>query len=351
MDDQAFECEVETELHRWKKREAHFSHLFSLSPAMEKVILIEKLKWYDRTAMKFRGTKDMNERFALNLLKQERRQIARQLYPNPVFRVLQRLFWIPAKQRIQITGEGKAIDESCQRLNDQTRQLGFPDLSLSIRQLVSQGYPRFKLHTSSYLNKDERLDYELSVVKNHSGIYELRGYKASLYSEDQPGGKKEYYFSLSSGHEFNSRQAYNLLSGRSVQQQGVWRQLDFTDKHPDGSYRMKAFHPGYGFDLEKNVKLLLGRGGVDNEETKKLLEDLKNGEQVAVVLRKNGMEKYLFIEANPQFTALNIYNETHNKISLRSAIGNSLPKPTKLSTSEKQRHELYEVPKKEIRIR
>lgn len=351
MDNQAFGSKVEEELHGWKKREEHFSHLFSLSPGIEKVILAEKLKWYDRTALKFRDTKDLNERFALNLLKQERKKIAKQLYPNPIMRALQRFFLRPAKQRKEVSNEGRTIDESCRRLNDQVRQAGLPNLSLSVREQVMQGQPRFRLFTSSYLSKDERVDYELSVAKNPSGIYELRGYKVGLYMEGQPGEKREHYFSLNRGNEFNSRQAYNLLAGRSVQNESGWFQLDMTDKHPDGSYRMKVFNPGYGFDLEKNVKLLLGNDGFAKEETKKLLEDLKNGERVAVVFQENGLKKQLSIEANPQFNTLNIYNETGNKASLRSVLGISTPEPAKLSMSEKQQYEFNQIPKKAIRIK
>ena len=62
--------------------------LFSFSLSSNRALLKEKLEYYERIAARYRGTQDQEERFALRMLRQERNRIEKQLYPNPLIRLL-----------------------------------------------------------------------------------------------------------------------------------------------------------------------------------------------------------------------------------------------------------------------
>jgi len=66
---------VEAELNQWRSREERFSKLFSFSLSNNRALLKEKLDYYDRIAAKYKGTQDLDERFALRVLRQERNRI------------------------------------------------------------------------------------------------------------------------------------------------------------------------------------------------------------------------------------------------------------------------------------
>jgi hypothetical protein len=57
---------------------------------------------------------------------------------------------------------------------------------------------------------------------------------------------------------------------------------------------------------------------IDNE---KLIDDLKLGFQKSVVLVKDGKECQFYIEANPQYKSINIYDENFRKVTLNNALG------------------------------
>jgi hypothetical protein len=103
---------VETELNQWRSGEERFSKLFSFSLSSNKALLKEKLQYYDRIAAKHKGTQDLDERFALRMLQQERSKIEKQLYPNPVIRLLRRLLVAPVKEQIVIRKDNKKTEQN-----------------------------------------------------------------------------------------------------------------------------------------------------------------------------------------------------------------------------------------------
>lgn len=171
------------------------------------------------------------------------------------------------------------------------------------------------------------LDHQLSFVKDQNGWYQLDGYKTVLANESKPGERRHQFFNMQQGHEVNSIESYNLLSGRSVQVANTWMQLDFNDKDPKGNYRIKQFHSNYGYDLEKVLQQLPLKELDNKEEENKLREALKNGSRISVSFIKDGNEQHFYIEANPQFKSINIYDEHSRKITLQTALGNKTMEP------------------------
>lgn len=149
---------VEAEVNQWRSREERFNKLFSFSLSSNRALLIEKLKYYDRMAAKYKSTQNLEERFALKMLKQERRRMEKQLYPNLLIRLLRRLMVAPVKQQLAVGKENRRTEENSYALRQQAQRIGFPDLAAKIDEQIKQGQPQFSLPVSYYLNDKERVD-------------------------------------------------------------------------------------------------------------------------------------------------------------------------------------------------
>lgn len=313
---------VEMELSQWRSREERFSKLFSFSLSNNKSLLKEKLHHYERIGTKYKGSPNMDERFALRMLKQEKNKILKQLYPNLLVRLTRKVFIAPLIEQIAVRKDQKETEQNNQSLYEQVQRIGFRDLSATIDQQIRQDQDQFTIPSSYYINEKERLDHQLTFVKDQRGHYQFDGYKTILQDESKPEENKQHYFKMREGHVVDTTQAYNLLAGRSVQKEGFWMQLDLNDKDPNGNYRIKEFHSGYGYDLEKALQQLPLKELLSTTEAAKLKDALKQGSRQSVIIIKNGKEHRFYIEANPQFKSVNIYDEHSRKVTLATALGN-----------------------------
>ncbi|TRX30275.1 hypothetical protein FNW52_20350, partial [Flavobacterium sp. ZT3R18] len=300
---------VETELSQWRSREERFSKLFSFSLSNNRTLLKEKLHHYERIAAKYKSSQNLDERFALRMLKQEKNRILKQLYPNLLVRLVRKVLVAPLIEQISIRQDLKEVEQNSQSLHDLVQRIGFRDLSARIDQQISQGQDQFSIPVSYYINEKERLDHQLTFVKDQAGHYQFEGYKTALQNESKPEETRQHYFKMQEDYSIDTTQAYNLLAGRAIQKEGSWIQLDLNDKDSNGNYLIKEFHSGYGYDLEKAVQQLPLKELSNKTEADKLQDALKQGSRQSVILIKNGNEHRFYIEANPQFKLVNIYDE------------------------------------------
>ena len=313
---------VEMELNQWRSREERFSKVFNFSLSGNRSLVKEKLHHYERIGTKYKGTKNIEERFALQMLKQEKNKILKQLYPNVLVRLVRKLIIAPLIDQIAVRKDAKEEEKNNQSLYDQVQRIGFRDLSSKIEQQIKLGHEQFPIPVSYYVNEKERLDHELSFVKDQSGQYQFEAYKTTLQNESKPDEERSQYFKVQQGNSIDTTQAYNLLAGRSIQKEKSWIQLDLNDKDASGNHRIKEFHSGYGYDLEKALQQLPLKELNNKTQADKLKDDLKQGNRLPVTLIKNGNEHRFYIEANPQFKSVNIYDDHSRKITLSTALGN-----------------------------
>ena len=333
---------VEMELNQWRSREERFSKLFNFSLSNNRSMIKEKLHHYERIGTKYKGTKNVEERFALQMLKQEKNKILKQLYPNLLVRFVRKLLVAPLINQIAVRKDTKEEEKNNQSLRDQVQRIGFRDLSNQIDQQIKQGREQFTIPVSYYVNEKERLNHELSFVKDQSGQYQFEGNKTTLQNESKPEEDRSQYFKVHEGNSLITIQAYNLLAGRAVQKEKTWMQLDLNDKDAKGNHRIKEFHMGYGYDLEKTLQQLPLKELVNKTEANKLQDSLKNGDRQPITLIKNGNEHRFYIEANPQFKSVNIYDEHSRKITVSKALGNktmqTVKQVQKTNESQQENH-------------
>lgn len=341
---------VEMELSQWRSREERFSKLFSFNLSSNRALLKEKLQYYERIATKYKGTQDLDERFALRVLRQERNKMEKQLYPNLLIRLLRRLLVAPVREQIVIRQNARQAEQNSQSLHDQLQRAGFTGLSNKLDEQIRQGNGQFNIPVSYYINEKERLDHQLSFAKDQAGQYQFEGYKTSLHNEMKPEENRQQYFSMTTGYGIDATEAHNLLAGRSIQKGGTWVQLDFNDKDPQGNYRVKEFQSGYGYDLEKVLQQLPLKELLNKSEANNLQDALKQGSRQSVSFVKDGNEQRYYIEANPQFKSVNIYDEHSRKITLATALGNKTMEAVKLTHMINERQDESQAKRNGMRV-
>ncbi|WP_289058405.1 hypothetical protein [uncultured Flavobacterium sp.] len=306
------------EFSQWKAREERFNTLFSITPAENKSLLAEKLRQFERIRAKYRSSKNIEEQHTLRILKMESQRIAKQLYPNPISRILRNII-TSSQNQLSLRSDAKKAETNFNSLNEKVQSIGFPDLSEKIKNLIDKEQENFSLPLSYYLNEKEKISHTLSFSKNAEGHFELDGFKSSLQNNSAPGNSREYYFKNSLENDFKLNEVYNLLSGRSVEHNQSWFQLDFNDKNASGNYHLKEFRNEYAYDLEKTLKAIPLKEISSQYEMEKLKHALRQGDRVSVVLIKNGRESQIYLEANPQFRSLNIYDQHLRKTETASS--------------------------------
>jgi len=91
-------------------------------------------------------------------------------------------------------------------------------------------------------------------------------------------------------------------------------QLDFKNTDTRGNFTLNHYHENYGFDLEA----ALSKHSIKELSTPKykddLINSLKKGNIQSATFVKDGTEIKQFIEANPQFKTVTVYDANHNRL-------------------------------------
>jgi hypothetical protein len=153
-------------------------------------------------------------------------------------------------------------------------------------------------------------------------MYFFNKYDLTLKQENSPEIMSQTFY-LNKESNITLKEAYNLMSGRAVNKDltnkegqiyNAWVQLDMKNTDQNGNYKMKQFHQNYGFDLEKSLSKLPNKELSNEQDKAALLNSLHKGNKQSVTFLQNGNEQRHFIEANPQFKSINIYDSNMQRL-------------------------------------
>lgn len=201
-------------------------------------------------------------------------------------------------------------------LKDNVKFSGFGEsLYGELEKNLKEQKAEFQLHFTTQIN-NRPFNATLQFGRSeNSDMYFFNGYKASI--EKKNGDKVEQSFRLYKGKGVKAKEAYNLLQGRAVfkeltnkddQPYKAWLQLDFENKDKYDNHAVKQYHEKYGYDLKEAVAKfpVLDLDGGKKEED--LLKSLEKGNTQSVTMEINGNPEKMFLEANPQYKTINVYN-------------------------------------------
>jgi len=209
-------------------------------------------------------------------------------------------------------------------LKDQVKFTGFgQELESQLKANLAKSQTEFQLkHTAAY-GKDE-LNSVLQFKKsNQTDMFFFNSYTASLKKENEPKPVEQKFYINKEAGNITQKEAYNLLDGRSVNKDltnkegklyNAWVQLDFKEADPSGNYKVKQFSQNYGFDLEKALAKHPIKELGNELDRSRLMDSLQKGNRQAVTFLQDGTEQKRFIEANPQFKSVAVYDERQQRI-------------------------------------
>lgn len=212
--------------------------------------------------------------------------------------------------------------ENFQYLSDNLKYMGFGEnLKPELEKNLIEGKGEFQLHYKAEISK-KPFEVTMNFRKSDSSdMYFFNNYNASLDKGD--GQKAEQTFYLNKGKGVTGKEAFNLLDGRAVHKDLVtkegqpykaWIQMDFETKDKNNNFGMKQFHENYGYDLKDAVGKFPILELKDPEKEKGLIQSLQKGNLQSVSIEKDGSSHKMFIEADPQFKKVNLYDSNMNLV-------------------------------------
>jgi hypothetical protein len=321
---------IEIETSDWNFKEERLRKLFKSSSSINNSLSKEKLKWCENILIKYGKTNHLEERSTLQIIKAERSNLIKLVYPNRFrqifYKLINLLILEKVKTKILISDELK----NNRSLEIKLRQAGFNDVLHKVERYMRLGQAIFTVPVSYYINEKERIDHALQFKRDELGYYQFEGFRTSLNYKSELGKNRNHYFSADEGSIFNATQSYNLLSGRAILINETWKQFDLNDKDANDNYLIKEFPESYGYSLEKVLSQLPIRISV-HSELSDLISLLKDGRREEVILIKDGADQKVFIEADPHRKFLNIYNENLKKVFMVNSLEKNCdsPKPQK----------------------
>ena len=250
------------------------------------------------------------------------------------------------------------ITENLQYLTDNIKYMGFGEnLKADLEKNMKEGKAEFQLLYKAEINK-QPFEATLNFRKSESSdMYFFNNYHASLQKSN--GDKMEQTFYLNKGKGITSKEAFNLLEGRAVHKELVtkegqpykaWVQLDVSSKDNNKNFEIKQYHENYGFDLKQAVEKFAIVELKDTEKEKALMQSLQKGNVQSVTIEKDGNSHKMFIEADPQFKKVNLYDAamklvTKENLHQYQSGGQSIIKTSKEETEIDKKKELKQEAK------
>ncbi|UUW08627.1 hypothetical protein NLG42_21295 [Flavobacterium plurextorum] len=235
-------------------------------------------------------------------------------------------------------------------LKDQLKYTGFGEtFDTELKEKMMTGDKDFKIMHSGIMNNGvpnkDTLNVELNFKKSdQTDMYFFNSYHVNLQKEENKQGLERTFYINNDGGSITMKEAYNLMEGRSVNKDlknkegevyNSWMKIDFKQAE-NGNFKLNYYHQNYGYDLEAS----LAKHSIKELETPKYKEDLlnslKKGNLQSVTFVVSGVESKMFVEANPQFKTVNVYDDNLNRINHRESKNQKQSEDTKQSNTKKQ---------------
>ena len=200
-------------------------------------------------------------------------------------------------------------------LKDQVKFTGFGDaLDNELKERMQKETSEFQIsHTAKFGNDsaDATLHFKRS---DQTDMYFFNRYDLRLKQEQGPDVMEQTFY-INKGNNITLKEAYNLMSGRSInkdltnregQVYNAWLQMDFKESDASGNFKMKQYHQNYGYDLAKVLSEHPIKELSNEQDKTRLMDSLSKGNRQSATFIENGNEQKHFIEANPKFKSINI---------------------------------------------
>ncbi|PSK90773.1 hypothetical protein [Taibaiella chishuiensis] len=297
---------LERELSDLTEKEARYEKMFGKEFITSPAYLKDKIGRFESLQSMFGNSGGPEDRLALIGLRVRQDKVVRQLYPGFLRRLIYQTFKnvFSAQRNAKLK---RAEAEKVSSVLGQARKAGFSGIGRNIEQQIKMGNREFIIPVSShYVTANEKMEFQIKFKKDDLETYQIESYQATYRKLGEHSEIRSCIFHDGLQDEISTKQAHNLLAGRSVQVNGRgWIQLDFTDKDAEGNFKLKEFPLTYGYDVSKCVKALSLSTKLDPDLIEKLVLALKDGERIAITDGEVKVE----LEANPQKNEVMVFKQ------------------------------------------
>jgi hypothetical protein len=205
--------------------------------------------------------------------------------------------------------------ENLNYLKENLKYQGFGDkLYAELEKNIQQRFPEFVLKTEGVFNK-QTMEANLHFRRSDStDMYFFNRWDGRIKNE---AGVMEQTFYINKGHGVTLKEGFNLLEGRAVYKElankegekyHAWIQLDLKAKEENGNYKTRQYHENYGYNLPAVLQSYTIKELGNEQLQERLLLSLQKGNVQSVTIAVNGNEQLFFLEANPQFKSVTMYD-------------------------------------------
>ncbi len=215
------------------------------------------------------------------------------------------------------------IQKNFDYLKDQVKFTGFGEgLENDLKERMQKQTPEFTLTHNTKFGNDEANTVLHFKKSDQSDMYFFNSYQMNLKKENTSDTMEQTFY-INKGNNITLKEAYNLMNGRAVnkdlsnkegQLYNAWVQMDFKETDNNGNYKFKQFHQNYGFDLEKELAKHPLKELNNEQDKSRLTDSLQKGNRQTVTFLQSGGELKHFIEANPQFKTINVFDNNMQRL-------------------------------------
>ena len=213
-------------------------------------------------------------------------------------------------------------------LKDQLKYTGFGEgLQNELKEKMEKQTPEFQLNHSQKFGKDEVSSTLHFKKSDESEMYFFNKYDAALKPEKEADAIQQTFY-INKESNITLKEGYNLMNGRAVnkdlttkegQKYNAWVQMDFKDTDTNGNFKMKQFHENYGYNMEQALEKLPIKELATDTDKAALIQSLEKGNRQSVTFVQEGKEQRHFIEANPQYKNITVYDGNMQRVINRQA--------------------------------
>ncbi|MCD9015237.1 hypothetical protein [Parachryseolinea silvisoli] len=212
--------------------------------------------------------------------------------------------------------------ENLEFLKERLYFLGFGErLNKGLEDKMKSGATEFKLGIDGgveTMGKKKTIDYVLDFAKSSKqDRYFLNNYTATLKNENKEVEAKQKVF-LNYGSGLSSREAFNLLEGRSVhktlknkkgESYEAWVKIDFNTQDKYGNNKLQPFTKGWNYDLSHQLHKHPIKELQDSAQKDELMRKMNKGDLAEVNFVINSQDVKRHIAANPAGRNILVYDE------------------------------------------
>lgn len=240
-------------------------------------------------------------------------------------------------------------------LKDQLKYTGFGEtFDAELKENMIKGDKDFKIMHTGIMNNGlpnkDTLTVELNFKKSEqTDMYFFNSYHVNLQKEENKLGLEQTFYINKDSASITMKEAYNLMEGRSVNKDlktkdgenyNSWIKIDFKQADDNGNFKLNYYHQNYGYDLEASLSKHSIKELNTPQYKEDLLNSLKKGNLQSVTFVVGGAESKMYVEANPQFKTVNVYDTNLQRINHRESKEEKKAESQKESVSKDQKKNL-----------